>query len=117
MISGEGSFDSITYETETYIEPFITRLDLGILSGLPHQTVKNDLLVYPNPAKDRVFVYNVEGMESYRILNTQGLLIQSGTLSGLKPEISVNDIAPGLYLVELSGKTRSKIISKLIIQS
>ncbi len=117
LISGEGSFDSITYETETYIEPFITRLDLGILSGLPHQTVKNDLLVYPNPAKDRVFVYNVEGMESYRILNTQGLLIQSGTLSGLKPEISVNDIAPGLYLVELSGKTRSKIISKLIIQS
>jgi hypothetical protein len=116
VISGNVQFDSINYETIGYVDPFLTRLDAGIISATPGNAVPDDFLVYPNPASDRIFIRTEPGYEVYRLYNCSGSMVCSGNLSGLKTGISLIDLPESLYLLEIEGVTRPAAFAKVIVR-
>jgi hypothetical protein len=114
IISGAVSFDTITYETAGLADPFLTRLDLEIVTGIPVPEAGDGLKIYPNPATDRVFIQSDERIDFYRILNMQGQEVKSGDLTGRQPEIGISELQPGFYFLEISGKSNQKKSIKLI---
>jgi hypothetical protein len=115
IISGEVAFDTIALVTNGLADPFLTRLDFSTLTGIYFAEAGDGLKIYPNPANDRIFLEDIEGMELYRIINNQGIEVKTGILSGLGQDINISDLPSGVYMLELSGKAQSTEITKLII--
>lgn len=62
------------------------------------------LSLYPNPAKDKIRVEGLEGAHEAEIFNQYGMLVRKASING-STEISVNDLAAGLYLLRIDGYT------------
>lgn len=69
---------------------------IGIATNQPAP----DVIVYPNPAKEQLFVQGIEGLQPYMIYSHSGQLVLSGTTSGT---IDVNELTTGIYYLELTG--------------
>ena len=59
--------------------------------------------VYPNPAKDAIRLEGLETETEIRFYNPLGMLVKS--VIATDGEISVSDLAPGLYLIRCNGQT------------
>jgi outer membrane protein assembly factor BamB len=78
--------------------------------------INDGLLVYPNPAND---VLNIElGIEensTLRIFNVTGQLLRTEVLSSDKTQITIDDLKPGLYLIQINNGDEvysSKLLKK-----
>ena len=67
---------------------------------VPVRTTGEELTVYPNPATDFVQLPVSEGNTSVRILSAEGRPVR--TLSSPTPRLDVRDLAPGIYLLEVT---------------
>jgi len=91
------------------------------LDELAQQTTAPTCLIYPNPAKDNVFVsYNAPTAGEYvvELFNLQGKLLdrkQVSTAAGktIVPLI-VNNLPAGSYLVEIKGKNQFRVSGKFL---
>ena len=63
----------------------------------------NSYVLYPNPTTDNIRILGIEANSEIHIYNTLGELVRTVN-AGPDDEISVKDLAPGLYLVR-TGKT------------
>ena len=82
------------------------RFTIGSLS-VNDLNLQNKFIVYPNPAKDKLFVKSnlQNSLQSYKIYNAAGQLIKQSKLSSsANEEISVNGLQKGVYFIELIGK-------------
>jgi hypothetical protein len=80
--------------------------------GLEEQNGSYGMLIWPNPAGDRLFVRSSEKM-TYGLINLMGQVIQTGELEVGINEWNLSDLPLGTYLVESYGKsgiTRSKVV-------
>ena len=69
--------------------------------GITPSAAKADLVIYPNPATDKLYLNGVkEGR--YAVYNAAGQLAQEGTLQSAG--ISVHALAPGVYSLSLQDK-------------
>lgn len=93
--------------------------DYGINDGLDSPLY---LDVFPNPARDRVFV-NIKGMQgptALRLMDMQGnLILLKSAASGIAPEaterLDLEGLSPGLYLLNADDGT-SNASRKIIIR-
>ncbi len=90
---------------------YIAKLsDFGITSSTPNPSNSNDILIYPNPASNKITIdlsnnpefsdiriYNSLGMEVYKFENTQLLYKE-------RIEISTAELAIGMYYLTLNDK-------------
>ena len=70
--------------------------------------------LYPNPAKDEIFVTVGNGAD-YRIFDAKGSLILTGKLSSGKNRVDVSKLALGVYFIEVGNSQKiekSKFIKK-----
>ena len=70
--------------------------------------------LYPNPAKDEIFVTVGNGAD-YRIFDAKGSLILTGKLSSGKNRVDVTKLALGVYFIEVGNSQKiekSKFIKK-----
>ena len=104
VISGTVVFDSITRVSEDFTDPFLTRLDLDILSATHEIEKTGEVMVYPNPATDKIFIHSNSAYSEYRLFNSTGHFVRSGNLSGGDKVISVEGLPAGLYLLTLKSK-------------
>jgi len=116
IISGEVAFDTIVYETEGYYEPFLAKLELDILSGISKPASDNAVLVYPNPAVDRISIINNEKYEHFFLLNLTGTIIKSGYLNSGRTEIDLINLAPGYYLFQMTNNEHQFLSRQIIVQ-
>ena len=74
---------------------------------LPKMPVGSDLQVYPNPATGVVHIEYPSGIDTYyEIYDSQGNLRVTSRLNPMgSEEISVNDLAPGLYFIRVRNKS------------
>ena len=72
------------------------------------------VMLYPNPAHNKVYV-EAEGIKSVKVYNMQGQLLktQEGEASN-RVEISLQNIASGVYAVEVQTE-RGRIVSKMTV--
>lgn len=70
---------------------------------------EDDILVYPNPADNTVYVKNIKTGTKIEIFDITGTRIYSGVESSTQGNVSVSSLIPGIYFirfVEVSGKHR-----------
>jgi ELWxxDGT repeat protein len=84
--------------------------DLNTLST-DNQTLDN-VVIYPNPVKNTIFIQSNSNFEQYSIYNLQGQSVQNGTLQSKTIE---TNLSSGVYILNLSsaGRVTQK---KIIIQ-
>jgi hypothetical protein len=72
----------------------------------------NNVMVYPNPANDMVFIKGIEGEFNYQIYNYSGQMLLDGNAN---KSIAVKILPSGFYTVILSDKKGDSYAKKLII--
>ena len=56
--------------------------------------------IYPNPVTNFLYVnYQTRGIFSFEIINTSGITLQRGTLSGQTKKIETNELKSGIYFI------------------
>jgi hypothetical protein len=92
---------------------------LDVCKSLPTNSIlkisKNNLLLTPNPAKDKVMVCNVSNLKTpftfYTMYNSQGQLIKSAPIKSCL-EVNVQDLPNGMYVIKIGNSTQRLIIQK-----
>lgn len=85
------------------------KVDLGSLSVSDFNLKdKNELKIYPNPVKDKLYIQNSPSKE-YKIFDVAGRLIDSGILD--KNYINLNQLPEGNYIIK-TGEISKKFIKK-----
>lgn len=106
--SGLLMHDNIMYITDFFANA-IFKVDLASLSVSEFNTThQKDIKIYPNPAIDKLNVYNSPSKE-YKIFDMTGRVITSGTLE--RNSINVSQISSGNYILKV-GETTKKFIKK-----
>jgi choice-of-anchor B domain-containing protein len=81
-----------------------------------HQNVS----IQPNPASNEINVQlevlNFQDVLPYRLVNNQGKVVQQGHLGTTANQISVINLAPGFYVLELLLDNQGIITRKVVIQ-
>lgn len=72
-------------------------------------------LVYPIPAKDKVFLSGSESIENYVIYNSLGKEIVNGIINYTKATVDVSYLPTGIYFLRLNYENNKTIIRKLVI--
>ncbi|MBL7765021.1 MAG: T9SS type A sorting domain-containing protein [Chitinophagaceae bacterium] len=76
------------------------------------QDVATAIAVYPNPAKNDLFVTGLtETAQTYTILNHLGQALLSGIVSTQQSRISLETLAPGSYLIRI-GKSDIRFVKQ-----
>jgi hypothetical protein len=86
-------------------------------NDLPNLNISSPELIFPNPAKDRVFITGTISGSDIQIYNSTGKLIKIIKADHKSPvtTVSVADFYPGLYVLRLVSQKKITIF-KLIIQ-
>lgn len=78
----------------------IARGDL--ISSLGNQPERQPILLYPNPARDMLFVSGVHQQQPYSLLDATGRTLAQGNLLVHSSRISLPDLPPGIYFLRLA---------------
>ncbi len=107
--------DSATNCNNTYCDSVTIAADTT--TGMQESALQNNFVIYPNPAKNILFIKNiVSGSENFdlKIFNPMGKLIEQRQVSGDLETIDFSTKAPGLYLVSLQNE-KTLIQKKVMI--
>jgi len=107
------SSQSITYTTTT-VDVWYNDLTVGIKEPLAIE----HLQAYPNPVKDQLMIHSSkELIEGVRIWSVTGQLMQVSRHGGEADlQLSLQDLAPGYYTVELTSTTNHVSRLKIIVE-
>lgn len=81
-----------------------------LILGIPSRE-SDDIKIQPNPATTLLVINGLEENGHYRIYNTLGTEISTGTLSATK-EIAIESYSPGLYLLKFGNNKAIKFIKE-----
>ena len=71
----------------------------------------DELVLYPNPAKDIIYVKNISGNTLIEIYDINGRLIrETNTTSN---SISISDLSRGFYFVNVNGQVKKSLKTKI----
>ena len=81
-------------------------------------TLEQEVLIYPNPAKDEVFIEIDDKYDKvqYSVFNIYGKLVQSGKIKNNTRSIDISDLVGGTYLLEFKDQKNNKIAVQKIIK-
>ncbi len=69
------------------------------------------ILLYPNPANDKIFIEGLEGEHDIMIYNAMGALVKTATVSSGQ-EIGISELSSGIYLVRIGLRHSIRFIKK-----
>jgi len=111
--------DAVTVDRGGYYEKimgFSVRCVMDPVSGTGEQHLKENIMIYPNPAEDKIFISNSENQEiEVKIYNLPGKCILQESLNECVGEIDINSLSRGLYIVEVNREheiVQCKLIKK-----
>lgn len=84
--------------------------------GVHAISADEDLIAAPNPVKDFVSVRNVKASLEYRIWDTKGRAVLSGSLGRNMPVIDMRCLVDGMYYLELRDNKSSIRVLKVVKQ-
>ncbi|MEG1586855.1 MAG: T9SS type A sorting domain-containing protein, partial [Bacteroidales bacterium] len=73
------------------------------------ETMTSGLKVYPNPAKERLFITGADN-QNYRILNIAGRVIRATATYRSVEGIDTSVLTPGIYFIEINGAKSTEIL-------
>jgi len=95
--------------------PTLTNGIIDALLGIDNKT-NNQVVIYPNPAKDFIMVKSNEYLQSIKIFNNLGEMVFTKVTTSKTYSVSTASLKPGLYLIQVDTKSdrisRSVVIEK-----
>lgn len=110
MVFDLGKSASVVFVTDVKLEEIVLEWPT---SAPAVETVKT--AIFPNPATDQITISNLDGFKSYTLVNMQGMAVKSGILHDYSNSVSIEEFAPGLYFIHLTGDNR-KYSAKILKQ-
>lgn len=80
------------------------------LNVISFENLKENVQIAPNPAKDFVNVSGLKKEEPFKIYNSNGQIVKSGTVNNNK-NIAVQNLEKGFYIIQI-GDTKTKFIKE-----
>ena len=91
---------------------YVSIIDISLNPFIPEQS-RNDLIsIYPNPASDQLFIKSELKYDYVEIIDINGQTV-SRTVGTLESSLDISQLAPGTYIIKVSGRAVS--ISKTLI--
>lgn len=116
IAGGTSVFDTITYVTDDFVYPFLTKIDIPELTNIIDEPDQNLTIVYPNPATDHIFI-RAEQAESYVIFNNRGEKMKEGLFAGNVHKVDIKELDSGIYIILLNADKEGTIrASKFIVR-
>lgn len=85
--------------------------------GITEDAQQHGVAVYPNPATDVLNIRNFDANTiSFDLITSTGQLVNSGTLAGSDNQISLSDLATGMYILMIRNDAGEIISSERIIK-
>lgn len=100
-----GSMHSISRVNITSFSPFAV-YDNNTALAISNVATKGDISVYPNPATNNIYVEHSTTNEPVQvaIYSVSGRLVKQATLSSNERMIDVQDLANGMYYIQINNK-------------
>ncbi len=92
------------------------RFPLGIkyqgTVDLIEQAPETSFQIFPNPARDHLYLLSNEEWESesYLILDAQGRVKQQGELNGIEAHIALKGLRPGFYFIQIGNNRKALVL-------
>lgn len=67
------------------------------------------IIVYPNPASDKIMIGNIQVGDRIEIFNAQGGLVFTTTATDIQEEISLDSYAEGIYFISVSNEVKRNV--------
>jgi hypothetical protein len=85
-------------------------------TGINGSIQNNELLIYPNPANEKVIIElgNLSG-EYLKIMNAIGQIVYAAEIKNTKIEIDLSDFANGIYTLQV--QTAKGIVLKKLVKN
>lgn len=90
-------------------EGFFTVGTVGVTA-----VANNNILLYPNPAKNTLILQNLKGKATINIYNLQGQLIQQTHLAEGKNQVDVSGLKYGMHILKIA--TNHKTFNQTFIK-
>lgn len=122
-LDGDGDLDLVVAQYSYYSGAgFLYYEDTATFVGIPAPIANDEWEVYPNPASGKFTVdiqSEAKGEIDFELINGIGQVVRADTWKiyahGLRKEINVNGLAPGMYFVRLeTGDT--PMIKKIVLK-
>ena len=84
--------------------------DSALVNNFNQEQIKNDILLFPNPANQQVTIINSE-LNEIKIIDMYGRTLYSQEAQDISTLINIEFLTKGIYLVQ-SGNRTSKLIIK-----
>ena len=79
--------------------------------------VQDEIIPYPNPSSDLIQLKNINPSKyQYNILNSRGIIVQSGFIFDSNATIDISTLPVGLYILNLNQLESGQSITKKIIK-
>jgi len=109
-------FRAYLTEENTYTAAMLP-LDFSLLTVQDDALQKEQIKVYPNPAKSEIFVELGANDTTANIFDLRGGLIKSGMkMKAGKNRIDISELCAGVYFIEVSSKGTKMVSQKFIKQ-
>jgi zinc-dependent metalloproteinase lipoprotein len=88
-----------------------------VLLSANDEALSRSVIVYPNPTTDKIYIEHkgILQLKSYVLYNTLGQIVLQNSLSNANNEISVADLAKGLYILHITAES-GKVVKKLLVE-
>ena len=111
------------FETQISIQyPWVLKVDACgnemvsdcALSGVGEISGADKISIYPNPARDRIYLKGKNTIKHVSIYDLQGKIVHDESFSGsLEQTLFIDHLTPGLYLVQATDQTGTITTSKV----
>ncbi len=71
------------------------------LSTVETKKIVNGLVLYPNPATDKLMIQNLGEQYNFRVKSISGQELLNGQINNSESSISINTLKDGIYIIEL----------------
>jgi hypothetical protein len=116
IAGGTAVFDTIIYETDDFVYPFLAKLNSQAMTAVAENDGKDEMDVFPNPANDRIFVHSDEPGE-ISIYNLQGNKMMELKAESDRQTVGIDDLPDGSYLLRFQSSVSPGFkISRIIVR-
>lgn len=109
----QGSSASRTDGTEAFDMPPVSELDCTMSNN---DLIKTDLTIYPNPAKDEVYITSDSKVSKAELIDVTGRVVSVQDIqSNNKPKVDTSKLTKGVYILKLH--TDKGVVTKKVIKN
>ena len=103
------------YENEMTSVGDLSILLSGWVNVYENKAEENEISIYPNPAKDFIKVSGNDRINSVKVYNCLGMMVEEIEVNANKAEINISDYNTGIYFVDVKTEN-GNIVKKVVIR-